>query len=58
MNLYGGTPIGYACAFCMKKAIAKYLAIAKEDKVHAAASPPLIEQILGLGGPPLGLNLS
>merc|ERR1719197_1564032 len=34
MNQYGGTPIGYAAAFCMRRAIALYLSISQTDKVR------------------------
>ena len=34
MNQYGGTPIGYAASFCMRRAIALYLSLSHTDKVR------------------------
>merc|ERR1719454_451436 len=36
MNQYGGTPIGYASSFCMRRAIALYLSLSHTDKVRGA----------------------
>ena len=32
MNTYGGTPLAYAASFCMRRAVAEYLKLAKDDK--------------------------
>ena len=34
MNTYGGTPMAYAAAFCMRKAIALWLQLARHDKMR------------------------
>ena len=34
MNQYGGTPIAYAAAFCMRRAVALYLSKSQTDKVR------------------------
>ena len=36
MNQYGGTPIAYAASFCMRRAVATYLSLAKDDKVRGS----------------------
>jgi hypothetical protein len=36
MNQYGGTPIAYAASFCMRRAVATYLSLAKDNKVRGS----------------------
>jgi len=50
MNQYGGTPIGYAASFCMKRAIALYLSLSQLNKVRGFIDLNATDQLCQFSG--------